>query len=158
MDFLKKRAPQIFLGAVVMGVVFFSGYHVGQSRAKFTLPAQSLSNITEGQPATIDFSPFWKAWNIINEKYVATSTSTKPTTDQDKVWGAISGMTSSLGDPYTVFFPPSESEQFASDIRGNFEGIGMEVVAKDGALQVIAPLKGSPSERAGILAVSKRLM
>lgn len=152
MDFLKNRAPQIFLGTVAIGVVFFVGFQFGQSRARIMLPVSTLSNITEGQPATIDFSPFWKAWNLINEKYVSTSTTTKPATDQDRVWGAISGMTASLGDPYTVFFPPSESEQFASDIRGNFEGIGMEVAAKGGTLVVISPLKGSPAERAGILA------
>jgi len=152
MDFFKKRGSQGFVFLVIALVLFFSGYHIGQSRAKFLMPTtSSLTNITEGQPATIDFSPFWKAWNVINEKYVSTSTSTKPATDQDKIWGAISGMTASLGDPYTVFFPPSESEQFASDIRGNFEGIGMEVVSKDGSLLVIAPLKGSPSERAGML-------
>ncbi|MBX4195953.1 S41 family peptidase, partial [Candidatus Parcubacteria bacterium] len=96
-------------------------------------------------------SPFWKAWNVLNEKYVSSS-STEKVTDEDRVWGAIKGLTASLGDPYTVFFPPVESELFESDIRGNFEGVGMEVAAKDGVIVVVAPLKGSPAETAGIRA------
>jgi carboxyl-terminal processing protease len=87
----------------------------------------------------------------LNEKYVATATSSNSVTDQDKVYGAIQGLVASLGDPYTVFFPPVESKAFASEVRGNFEGVGMEVAAKNGALVVIAPLKGSPAEKAGIL-------
>ena len=76
-------------------------------------------------------------------------------TDQEKVYGAISGLTNSLGDPYTVFFPPVESEMFAADVRGNFEGVGMEVLAKDGVINVVSPLKNSPAERAGMRAGDK---
>ena len=72
--------------------------------------------------------------------------------DQKKVWGAIEGLTDSLGDPYTVFFPPVESKLFEADIRGNFDGIGAEILAQDGAITVIAPLKNSPAEKAGIIA------
>ncbi|MDB5254338.1 MAG: ctpA [Parcubacteria group bacterium] len=130
-------------------VVFFLGYHFGAGKIPQTAP--NLINTTDGQPASVDFSAFWKAWNILNTKFVATATSTKAATEQDKVYGAIQGLTSSFGDPYTVFFPPKEASAFADDIRGNFQGVGMEVVSKDGTLTVIAPLKGSPAERSGVL-------
>lgn len=102
-------------------------------------------------PQEIDFAPFWTAWDILNEKYV------KPdkVTNQDKVWGAISGLTQSFGDPYTVFFPPREAEYFQSEVRGNFGGIGVEIGIEDDILTVIAPLKGTPAERAGMLAGDK---
>lgn len=157
MDFSEKRGQRLFFILLVSCILFFGGFYLGKSKASVTIPATTLSNIAAGQPGSVDFSTFWKAWNILNEKYVATSTSTKPVTDEDKVYGAIQGLTSSLGDPYTVFFPPAESEMFASDIRGNFEGVGMEVVVQDGVLTVIAPLKGSPAERAGILSKDKIL-
>ncbi|MES2214169.1 MAG: S41 family peptidase [Patescibacteria group bacterium] len=150
MDLKKPGAQKIGI-ALVAVVLFFAGYHLGESHAVATGPLRGVTNITEGEPSGVDFAPFWRAWNVLNDKYVATATTTKLVTDQDKVWGAIEGLTSSLGDPYTVFFPPKEAELFASDIRGNFEGVGMEVVAQDGALTVVAPIKGSPAERAGIL-------
>lgn len=135
------------------GIFFYAGYYAGQGRAVENPP--NLTNISEGEPEGVDFSPFWKAWNTLSEKYVAASSSKESISDQEKVWGAIEGLAASLGDPYTVFFPPVESQLFESDIRGNFEGVGMEIVAQGGAITVIAPLKGSPAERAGILAGDK---
>ena len=76
-------------------------------------------------------------------------------TDQDKVWGAIGGLTASFGDPYTVFFPPEESKSFETEISGNFEGVGMEIGIKDDMVTVVAPLKGNPAQRAGVLAGDK---
>ncbi|MBI2099925.1 MAG: S41 family peptidase [Candidatus Vogelbacteria bacterium] len=109
------------------------------------------------QPTAVDFAPFWKAWQIIDEKYVpgANSTTTKTVTDQDRVWGAISGMVEALDDPYSNFLPPSAKKLFEQEIRGNFGGVGMEVGIRDGVLTVIAPLTGSPAKRAGIKAGDK---
>ncbi len=151
MDSNLKRSPKIFLAFILGALIFAWGYHDGKNSVVSSNSSPSVANMNDGKPVTVDFAPYWKAWNILNDKYVSTATSSKDVTDQEKVWGSIQGLASSLGDPYTVFFPPVQSEQFAQDIRGNFEGVGMEVVAKDGALVVIAPLKGSPAERAGLL-------
>lgn len=151
MDPIQKRGPNVLLVFVVISIIFSFGYYSGKSQAESGYSNAGVINPTLGQPAGVDFAPFWKAWNVLSDKYVSTGTSTSKVNDQDKVWGAIQGLADSMGDPYTVFFPPKESEQFASDIRGNFEGVGMELVSKDGALTVIAPLKGSPAERAGLL-------
>lgn len=102
-------------------------------------------------PAGIDFSPLWKAWRILEEKHVA-ATTTASTTPQEQLWGTIEGLAQSYGDPYTVFFPPKEAELFADDIAGEFGGVGMEIGMKNDTLTVIAPLKDTPTERAGILA------
>jgi len=152
MEFFKKNASTVVLGIIILSVVYFLGFNSGkQSVYSSVSSVTTLENKSTGEPSNVDFGMFWKAWNLLNEKYVATATSTKPVTDKDKVYGAIQGLVASLGDPYTVFFPPVESKAFASEVRGNFEGVGMEVVAKDGALTVIAPLKGSPAEKSGIL-------
>lgn len=97
----------------------------------------------------VDFEQFWKVWNIINEKYVPTKH--EPVSNQEKVWGAMSGLADSLGDPYTYFMPPQEKSIFEQDVQGSFGGVGMQIGARDGLLMVIAPLKGSPAERAGIM-------
>lgn len=151
MDSLRRRGPNIFLWLVAVFFIFSLGFYTGQNQNNLAFVDSNITNPTLGQPASVDFAPFWKAWNTLSQKYVPTATSTDEVTDQDKVWGAIEGLAASMGDPYTVFFPPQESEQFASDIRGNFEGVGMELVSQNGSLVVIAPLKGSPAERAGML-------
>ncbi len=105
------------------------------------------STVTGSSEVTTDqFSPFWKAWDILNSKYVEATT----TKDQTKIYGAIKGLTASFGDPYTVFFPPAESKMFQEDIAGDFGGIGMEIGVKDGVMIVVSPLKGSPAEAAGV--------
>ncbi len=131
-------------------LAFQVGYKRGEEVTLIYTAQKELQNVTEGQPKNVDFAPFWKAWSIVSKDFVPTGTSTKVATDQDKVWGAIEGMVDSLGDPYTVFFPPVESKQFAADIKGSFSGVGMEVGQEDGIITVISPLKGSPAEAAGI--------
>src|SRR3990167_4751895 len=150
MEFLMRHFAVLILGAVIAVGSFNLGFNSGEK--SLSTAVTGIENTAEDKPANVDFAPFWKAWNLINEKYVPASTTSKTVGDQEKVWGAIKGLTGSLDDPYTVFFPPVESELFEADIRGNFEGVGMEVVAKDGAIIVIAPLKNSPASKAGIMA------
>jgi carboxyl-terminal processing protease len=142
-----KRLSLISIAVVIVAVSFFMGFRSGAQSVPAESLVASVISKNEGKPETVDFSNFWKVWTILNEKYAGTST-----TDQERVWGAIEGMTASLGDPYTIFFPPEESKLFASEIAGNFEGVGMEVGIKDGKLTVVAPLKDAPAERAGVRA------
>lgn len=100
-----------------------------------------------------EFAPFWKVWSLLDEKFVGTATTTK----QQRIHGAMKGLVDSMGDPYTVFFPPEEAKLFESDISGTFSGVGMEVGIKDQVLTVIAPLKGSPAEKAGMKTGDKLL-
>src|SRR5262249_7262241 len=57
-----------------------------------------------------------------------------------------------LGDPHTVFLDPEQSEQSDAELRGSFEGIGIHVDMIDGRLQIVAPVEGSPSDKAGLRA------
>ncbi len=145
-----NQSNRLSIGAVLVVVIaisFIFGFHSGSN----SIPPENLvitvENKETGKPETVDFKAFWKAWNILNEKYAGTST-----TDQERVWGAIEGMTASLDDPYTVFFPPKESKIFASEIAGNFEGVGMELGVKEGKLTVVSPIKDAPAEKAGVRA------
>ncbi len=134
--------------AVILIFVFFAGVYAGYDNRPEIRKVTSLINKNGNQTSSnVDFESFWKAWNVVNEKYV----STDGPDDQKKVWGAISGLVDSLGDPYSVFFPPEEAEIFESDISGEFQGVGMEIGMKDNTLVVIAPLKGTPAEKAGVL-------
>ena len=153
-----KKIPSIIISLAVIGSVFSIGYYAGNNNDQSANASTYLENMETDKPESVDFSPFWKAWNILNEKYVPTSTSTpQALSDQEKIWGAIEGLASSLKDPYTVFMPPEEAENFQNEISGNFEGVGMEVGIKDETITVIAPLKGTPAERAGIMPGDKIL-
>lgn len=102
-------------------------------------------------PQGIDLAPLWKVWGILDDRFVATASSTK-VSDQEKVYGMIEGLTKAYGDPYTVFMPPQDAAMFDEEISGEFSGVGMEIGIRDDLLTVIAPLKGTPADTAGILA------
>lgn len=63
---------------------------------------------------------------------------------------AYRGMLSGL-DPYSQYFGPEDLEDLKIETEGEFEGLGIEVIIKDGLLIVITPLLDSPAFKAGIL-------
>jgi carboxyl-terminal processing protease len=139
-----NRNTYYVVGIIAVIVAFIIGLNIGAGRS----PAgQANSRLTDLESVSQDqFAPFWRAWQILDSKQVNAAS----TTAQQKVWGSIQGLASSYGDPYTVFFPPVEAKQFKEDIAGDFEGVGMEIGIKNKQLQVVAPLKGSPAEKAGV--------
>ncbi len=148
----QKTTVRIIVGLIVVFIIFSIGRYTGERSNNISsrdVPIPEGVNVTDKQ-----FEPFWKVWNILSQKYVSATT-----TDTDKrIWGAIEGLASSQGDPYTVFFPPEESKMFKSDISGNFEGVGMEIGIKDNMLIIVAPLKNSPAEKAGLRSGDKIIM
>lgn len=71
-------------------------------------------------------------------------------TVEERIFAATEGLVRAYKDPYTVFFPPVESQAFTEEIEGEFGGVGMEVGVTDGFITVIAPLENSPAQKAGI--------
>ena len=116
--------------------VFALGAWVGATKIAYHVP----------QPGTIDFSLFWDAYGKLNQYFDDPS----KITNQKIVYGAIEGMTNSLGDPYTSFFDPQQAQLFQTDLAGSFEGIGVEIGVKNNLLTVIAPLPGTPGNKAGL--------
>jgi carboxyl-terminal processing protease len=64
---------------------------------------------------------------------------------------ALEGMTSALGDDYTVYLEPVEQAPIAEAMSGEYEGIGVWVDYPEGKVRIIAPMPESPAERAGLL-------
>lgn len=148
----RERYTQFLISIVIAGVLFSAGFFVGKKESQGNIPTQFL-NATSTE--NINLAPFWKAWNLLDEKFVSKSTTTPKVENDTKIWGAIQGLAGAYGDPYTVFFPPVESKNFEEEISGSFGGVGMEIGIADGILTVIAPLKGSPAETAGVKAGDK---
>lgn len=152
-EFFTTKRTSITATIFFVAVFFIFGIYIGDHNRPEIDKITGISG-KEPQVATqADFAPFWKVWNTINEKYP----SANKITDQERVYGAISGLASSLNDPYSVFFAPDEAKSFEDEIAGNFDGIGMEVGMKDKILTVIAPLKNTPAYRADIKSGDKIL-
>ena len=148
-----SKTKYVTVTVLLIALFFISGVYVGDQNRPEIDKVLGISG-KETQVATqTDFSPFWKVWNAINEK----NPTAGEITDQDRVYGAISGLVGSLNDPYSVFFTPEEAKSFEDEIAGNFDGIGMEVGMKDKVLTVIAPLKDTPAYRANIKSGDKIL-
>lgn len=139
--------------ALVAAVAFGVGLSFGTSSSGSAI-VNHIPLLGDGLDATpdgnTDLTSFWKAWNTLQANYVITHASSTLPTSKEKMYGAISGLASSYGDPYTVFFPPQEAKAFAESISGSFAGVGMEIDVKNAVLVVVAPLKGTPAEAAGI--------
>jgi len=146
---LGKKISLIILLLLLVGGGFFVGFYFGENSIPEIDKVTELDNKETGKTEIVDFSAFWKAWNVINEKFVPTEDASLADTNE-RVWGAISGLADSLKDPYTQFFPPEDAKIFTENINGEFGGVGMEIGRRDGLLIVISPLKGTPAERAGI--------
>jgi carboxyl-terminal processing protease len=140
MKTIYKKSSAIILSLILFVLIFGSGFFIGNSKQSF------WGNGVDAQEP-LDLSAFWKTLSILEDKIVL---SDEEVTDKDKIYGAISGLVNSYGDPYTVFFPPTENEQFEETISGVFVGVGMEVGIRDGFLTVISPIKNSPAEAAGV--------
>lgn len=72
--------------------------------------------------------------------------------EEQLIDGAIKGMIESLGDPYSAYMSPKEAAQFEEDLQSSFTGIGAEVTLTNGQVTIIAPIKDSPAEKAGLRA------
>ncbi len=68
------------------------------------------------------------------------------------MYGAAEGMTASLGDPYTAFFPPTENQRSKEDLKGEFGGVGIQLGFVEKTLAVMSPIKDSPAMKAGVRA------
>jgi carboxyl-terminal processing protease len=64
--------------------------------------------------------------------------------------GALRGMVESLEDPYSNYLNADEYREFRASTSGTFGGVGIVITAKEGYVTVVAPIKGTPGERAGL--------
>lgn len=141
------------LGYFIIVILFFIlGFQLGHRDYNLSWKSYKPNlQVTNDQPkdVNLDFKLFWQTWNLISSRYID-----KKAIDPQKLYyGAIQGMVAAVGDPYTVFLPPTSQKNSKEQLGGSFEGVGMELgYNNDKRLVVIAPLKDTPAEKAGIKA------
>ncbi|MFA7581889.1 MAG: S41 family peptidase [Candidatus Paceibacterota bacterium] len=142
---LIRFVAAVLLGVVLVGASYYGGYKTGYSKTK-TIEIKGVTDIEPGSEVSADFGVFWQAWSKIKENYLRNS----ELKEEDMMYGAIQGLAENIGDPYTTFFSPLDAQKFEEDINGEFGGIGAELEERNGQVFVVAPLKDTPAERAGL--------
>ena len=86
---------------------------------------------------------FTEVLSLIQANYVD---ETKP---RDLIYGGIKGMLETL-DPHSSFLSPDIFKEMQVETQGSFGGLGIEITVKDRQLTVVAPIEGTPADRAGL--------
>ncbi|MGI8315517.1 S41 family peptidase [Halobacillus mangrovi] len=151
-------ALAVLVGAAgsYIGIEYFANKEGDQSQseqlANAGKNAENFGSLTEEEQKKFiedmtgngDLEKVAQAYNVIKENYVE---------DVDKkqlVEGAIQGMLDTLEDPYSVYMDQETMKQFNQSIESSFEGIGAEVSMVNDKVTIVAPIKGSPAEKAGL--------
>ncbi|MDP2932716.1 MAG: S41 family peptidase [bacterium] len=148
MSYFKDNKFYIVTSLIVLALAgaFAGGYFLARSGYAVQLAPVRVINLNRDKgPQTLNWQILWDAMDVINKKYVE-----RPIDQQTLLYGAVEGMVGSLGDPYTVFMTPQKSEEFRSDLKGEFFGIGAEIGMRSGQLVIVAPLEDSPAAAAGL--------
>jgi carboxyl-terminal processing protease len=131
----KPATYKLVLGAVAFTLIGFLGGQI----APRVVPA-SWTVATN----RLDFNDLNQIYTILQDKFDGDI-------DSSKVMdGAKAGVVSAAGDPYTVFLDAKSANALRDQLSGTLSGIGAEVGVKNNRLTIIAPVAGSPAEKAGL--------
>src|SRR5690625_2794767 len=143
----KKRGLILFL--VITFVIGFLGAYTGlkvlqpklskNEQIEIPFTKESTDNQLNENLQTIK-----EAYELIDHHYVGDVES-----DQ-LLEGAIQGMLETLDDPYSSYMNAEAMERFNEQIQSSFQGIGAEVSMVEGKVTIVAPIKDSPAEKAGL--------
>lgn len=131
---LSRREKVISGICVLFGVALvFSGRGLPEVSAR----EGSKSNLFE------ELKTFTDVLSVVKRDYVSDVENKK------LVEGAIKGLLATL-DPHSGYLDPDFYQDLQVQTKGEFGGLGIEITIKDGLLVVVAPMEGSPAERAGV--------
>ncbi len=83
--------------------------------------------------------------NYINKNYL------RDVEQQELYTGQLKGMVAALKDPYSQYLTEVEFDELMEDTSGKFFGIGVYINTQDGFVTVVAPIRNTPAEKAGLL-------
>lgn len=118
-------------------------------------PAATQLDPTSASPAvtnapdssTLNLDLIYQAWQAIQKSYVDRP-AVKP---QDLTYAAISAMVNALGDTgHSRFLTPAMVQEENKQIQGQFDGVGLEINLINNQVVIVAPIDGTPAQKAGI--------
>ena len=129
MKFNQKYFPIVFFSTLALGILL---------GAKLNFPSQGNVSSSENHKNKLN-----KLIDFINNEYVD-EVNTDSIVDL-----AVTNILEKL-DPHSVYVPPSEQSQIAESMKGDFVGIGVNFYMLNDTVAIVKPIKGGPSEKAGI--------
>lgn len=145
----KERKNRIYKIIMIVAIAVFLTFMVTSISLYTYFVNNPISITSKSSSSSKDIAGTLQKYKEIIDKYYLGDA------DEEKLKeGAIKGYIEGLGDPYTEYISADEMEDYLSDTMGNFVGIGIYMVknTEKGKIQVLAPIKGSPAEKAGIQA------
>ena len=142
-----KKHTSFFGGfaiTVVVIFVFFTGIQFGNGNWQINYFNKNKQN--KDLPNSLDYSSVNQVYQQLKQKYDGKL-------DVNKLMiGMKEGLVSAAGDPYTTYFDATQAKEFNNQLKGTITGIGAQLGDQQGAIIVIAPIAGSPADKAGIRA------
>lgn len=144
-----RSGKDYFVILVLIGAAFALGFGLGSRKVQVTVPQQiQLKNTTPPSTIEVDFSLFWDVWQRVTTQHLE-----RGKLDPKKiVEGAISGLVGATDDPYSAFLTAEQNVAAKQELAGIYEGVGIQIGAKEEKIVVIAPLAGTPAETGGVKA------
>ena len=146
-DNRKYRVYKIIMLVVLVAFITFLFTSIGMYQY-FTNNAKNQNSLFITSSTNSDIEETLNKYRkIINQYYLGE-------VEEEKLKeGAIKGYIEALDDPYTEYISKEDMQDYMDDTTGNFIGIGIYIVKNTQAnkIQILAPIKNSPAERAGIL-------
>ncbi len=140
---MNRRIIPIGLGILLTFLVGFGGGVIFDRSVLFQGAPPS-----EPADARTSFGVFWEAWRLVEQHYVDPSV----LTPENLTHGAIAGMINALGDTgHSRFLSAREAKDEQQSLAGTLDGIGVTVEMRDQGLTIVAPLDGSPAQKAGLM-------
>lgn len=135
----------LWVAAPLLGLMLVAG--LGGGYMGSWLVSRS-SSCPESPDVCEQFGIFWEVWGKASDNFVDAEAIDPPQMTE----GAINGMLDSLGDQgHTRFLSAKDAQQWDESLSGEFEGIGAYLDVRNGQGMVVAPIEGSPAEKAGLL-------
>ncbi|GIL83336.1 hypothetical protein Vretimale_11309 [Volvox reticuliferus] len=157
-DFAKRIAAAALGTTTALSLILSPAFAASEL---VRLPASTDPAIFAAQRTLVE------AWTIVGQAFVDPSfnghdweselrehmMTAYSSSSDDEAFKEISHMLEDLGDPYTRRVPPEEYAAFRVSSDGELQGVGMLIANEpiNGHLLVLAPIKGGPADRAGIL-------
>lgn len=142
----KSRSHATFktlVGVFAIVAAFTVGVGIGNGSLDLPSPYSGRT----GLPEELDYSSVDQVYDSLRENYNGKLSA------EQLIEGMKHGLAEATNDPYTVYFTPDEATSFTQDLQNTFSGIGAELGKNDqGNIQIIAPIKGTPADKAGLRA------
>ena len=136
-----KKYRDVTLG-IILGLVIAGGIHM--------TPQAVSSDLPKGLPFTPQQLAIIKQTKMALETYQVDGDKKGTIDDTKMYYGAMKGLVSSVGDPFTRFVQPKELEEENLEMEGEYGGLGIYITSREGRTIVIAPIENTPADRVGL--------